>query len=75
MQDFLHQELEVGDEVVIAINHGVNAGADLSTGVVIGFTPKMVRVDKTLRHAGEPQRGVKLIAPYKVVKVGGIKHE
>lgn len=74
MRDFLNQDLAIGDEVVIAINHGLSSGADLSTGIIVGFTPKRIKVDETFNHMGVPIKKVKLVSPRKLVKLGGIKH-
>ena len=44
MQDFLGNELDVGDKLVVCATHGRNSGATLVKATVIGFTNQFVRV-------------------------------
>ena len=64
MKDFNNQELAIGDVVICAEPHGRNAGASLQNGVVVGFTPKMVRIspnkDSTRNRLTSPEKVLKL---------------
>jgi len=70
MKCYLGYDLEVGDKVLICSHHGRNAGASFDLGVVVGFTPKMVR------YKQEGQSGAykgDLITPRKLVKLSAVK--
>jgi hypothetical protein len=67
MKDFLDQELAVGDSIVVAVNHGRNAGASLNKGTIKRFTPKRVEYEvDPLPRWGD---GLRQTCPSKVVKV------
>ena len=70
MRCYLGYELEVGDKVLICDNHGRNAGASFDFGVVVGFTPKMVRYKR--KGQSEAYKG-DLITPMKLVKLSAVK--
>ena len=61
MKDCLNHNLEVGDEVIL-IKHGYR---ELTKGVIIGFTPKMVRISTKSHWQGKvnqyPNQIVKII--------------
>ncbi len=64
MKDYIGNTLSVGDHVVY--QGGTRNGGYLSKQVVLGFTPKMVRVG----YEGAAERGVKgtAVSPSKLVK-------
>ena len=65
MKDFMGVELAVGDNIVMCVGHGRNAGASLSKAVVIGFTEKFVRVTPTHSHNKDPR----LTDPKKTIRM------
>ena len=70
MKCYLGYDLEVGDKVLICSHHGRNAGASFDLGVVVGFTPKMVRYKQ--EGQSEAYKG-DLIMPSKLVKLSIVK--
>jgi len=67
MKDFLGKELAIGDKIVGAVSHGRNAGASLSKGKIIRFTPKMVICE--LHDYTGAYESERKITPDKIIKM------
>lgn len=65
LKDVVGKDLTIGDTVVMLQTNAYSASLEL--GVVIGFTPKMIRIERTEKNRWDPD--LCLRAPERVVKV------
>lgn len=62
MEDFVGNKLEIGDTVVVKVTSSTTA--ELKKALVLGFTPKMIRVEVYGTY-----RKLQKIFPHNIVKV------
>lgn len=64
MRDYMDNELNVGDNILIATPHGHNSGASFTKGIITRFTTCFVVFEYINRLGGEQKT-----LPDKVVKI------
>jgi hypothetical protein len=69
MKDFLGNDLQEDDEVVVCVGHGRNSGASMSRAKIVGFTTHFVVVDLYKSDGTLNINDRKKTHPSKVVKI------
>ena len=69
MKCWLGEELQVGDEVIYLDLKLNGHGHDFTKGTVLGFTPKMVRIEYECEYyRGHPATRKATVCPHRLIK-------